>query len=41
MKAICMHRWTDDIDEDMEKVKTEFDTFLEGMEDLPAMIERM
>lgn len=38
MKTIYIHRWTDDVDEDMEKVETEFDAFLESMDDLPATI---
>ncbi|KAJ5177098.1 haloacid dehalogenase [Penicillium canariense] len=38
MKTIYIHRWTDDIDEDIEKVKTEFDVFLENMETLPEAI---
>ncbi|KAJ9414477.1 HAD-like domain-containing protein [Fusarium oxysporum] len=41
IKTIYIHRWTDDVDEDMEKVKEEFGVFLEGMEELPATIERM
>ncbi|KAH7147856.1 HAD-like domain-containing protein [Fusarium sp. MPI-SDFR-AT-0072] len=41
IKTIYIHRWTDDVDEDMEKVKGEFAAFLEGMEELPATIERM
>ncbi|KAF5234558.1 hypothetical protein FAUST_7538 [Fusarium austroamericanum] len=39
MKTIYIHRWTDDVDEDMEKVKGEFGAFLEGMEELPATIK--
>ncbi|KAF9874354.1 haloacid dehalogenase [Colletotrichum karsti] len=41
MKTVYIHRWTDDIDEDMEKVKKEFDAFLEGMEELPAVIKKL
>lgn len=41
MKTIYVHRWTDDIDEDVEKVKKEFDVFLESMDDLPDTIARM
>ncbi|TDZ14618.1 (S)-2-haloacid dehalogenase 1 [Colletotrichum orbiculare MAFF 240422] len=41
MKTIYIHRWTDDIDEDMEKVKVEFDVFLEGMKGLPAAIKQL
>lgn len=38
MKVVYIHRWTDDVDEDMEKVKNEVDAFLENMEDLPRTI---
>lgn len=38
MKTVYIHRWTDDLDEDMEKVRTEFDAFLEDMKDLPATL---
>lgn len=41
MQTIYIHRWTDDIDEDMTEVKTEFDSFLEDMEGLPAVISKM
>lgn len=41
MKTIYIHRWTDDIDEDMKKVETEFDVFLEDMGGLPDAIQRM
>lgn len=41
MKTIYIHRWTDDVDEDMEKVKKEFDVFLEDMNDLPAVVAKM
>ena len=41
LKTIYIHRWTDDVDEDMEKVKTEFDVFLEDMKDLPSVIARI
>ncbi|OLN85835.1 (S)-2-haloacid dehalogenase 1 [Colletotrichum chlorophyti] len=41
LKTVYIHRWTDDIDEDMDKVKTEFDFFLASMEDLPAVISRL
>jgi 2-haloacid dehalogenase len=40
MKSIYIHRWTDDIDEDMDNVK-EFAVFLENMEGLPAAISTM
>lgn len=38
MKTIYIRRWTDDINEDMDKVREEFDIFLENMEDLPRAI---
>lgn len=38
MKTIYIHRWTDDIDENMDKVKEEFDVFLEDMKGLPTAI---
>ncbi|GKT56156.1 haloacid dehalogenase [Colletotrichum tofieldiae] len=38
LKTVYVHRWTDDVDEDMDKVKLEFDAFLEDMEDLPSVI---
>ncbi|KAJ5819829.1 hypothetical protein N7474_005420 [Penicillium riverlandense] len=41
MKTIYVHRWTDDVDEDMLKVKNEFGVFLENMEGLPAAIASM
>lgn len=41
LKTIYVHRWTDDVDEDMEKVKGEFDVFLDDMERLPAVISEM
>ena len=41
MQTIYIHRWTDDVDEDMEKVKTEFDAFLDDMGDLPATIAKI
>ncbi|KAF2420588.1 HAD-like protein [Tothia fuscella] len=41
MRTIYINRWTDDTDEDMDKVKTEFDVFLEDMEELPAKIQKM
>jgi 2-haloacid dehalogenase len=41
MKTIYIHRWTDDIDEDMDNVKREFAVFLENMEGLPAAISTM
>ncbi|KAK2592347.1 hypothetical protein QQS21_009967 [Conoideocrella luteorostrata] len=41
MKTIYIHRWTDDVDENMEHVKTEFDVYLEDMSSLPDKIENM
>ncbi|CAI6080291.1 unnamed protein product [Clonostachys chloroleuca] len=41
MKTIYIHRWTDDIEEDMEQVRGEFDVFLEDMESLPAAIANL
>ncbi|KZL85263.1 haloacid type ii [Colletotrichum incanum] len=38
LKTVYVHRWTDDVDEDMDKVKLEFDAFLEDMTDLPSVI---
>lgn len=38
MKTIYIHRWTDDVDEDMERIKGEFDAFLEDMEGLRSTI---
>ncbi|KAF4770827.1 hypothetical protein N7455_007233 [Penicillium solitum] len=38
LRTVYVHRWTDDIDEDMELVKTEFDVFLENMNDLAGAI---
>jgi 2-haloalkanoic acid dehalogenase type II len=40
MKTVYIHRWTDDINEDMELVKGENDFFLEDMTDLSAVIAR-
>lgn len=41
MKTVYVRRWTDDIEEDMEAVKDEFDAFLESMEELPGIVEKM
>jgi 2-haloalkanoic acid dehalogenase type II len=41
IRTIYIHRWSDDSDEDMDKVRTEFDVFLENMEELPATIKKM
>jgi FMN phosphatase YigB (HAD superfamily) len=40
MKTVYIHRWTDDINEDMDIVKRENDFFLEDMTELAAVIER-
>ncbi|KAH7175238.1 HAD-like domain-containing protein [Dactylonectria macrodidyma] len=41
MNTVYIHRWTDDVDENMEKVEREFDVFLDSMKDLPTIIGRM
>ena len=41
MRTIYIHRWTDDINEDMEVVKGENDFFLENMKELAATIEQL
>jgi len=41
MKAVYVHRWTDDIKEDMEVVKGENDFFLEDMTSLAEVIEQL
>jgi 2-haloacid dehalogenase len=41
LRTIYIHRWTDDIDEDTEKVKTEFDFYLENMESLSDTIAKL
>ncbi|KAK5191129.1 hypothetical protein LTR96_003154 [Exophiala xenobiotica] len=41
MRTVYIHRWTDDINEDMEVVKGENDFFLEGMTDLVEVIGRL
>lgn len=41
LKTVYIHRWTDDIDEDMDKVRTEFDAFLDDMETLSVVISKM
>lgn len=41
LRTIYIHRWTDDIDEDMEKVRTEFDFYLDDMETLPDTIAKL
>jgi 2-haloacid dehalogenase len=41
IKTIYIHRWTDDVDENMDQVRGEFGAFLEGMEELPATIRKM
>lgn len=39
LRTVYVHRWTDDVDEDMDKVKSEFDAFLEDMTGLPRIID--
>lgn len=41
MKTVYVHRWTDDIQEDMELVKAQNDCFLEDMTNLAAVIGRL
>jgi 2-haloacid dehalogenase len=41
MRTVYIHRWTDDINEDMEVVKQENDFFLEDMTDLVEAIGRL
>ena len=41
MKTVYIHRWTDDINEDMEVVKGENDYFLEDMTSLAEVIGRL
>jgi 2-haloalkanoic acid dehalogenase type II len=41
MRTVYIHRWTDDINEDMEVVKGENDFFLEDMIGLAAVIGRL
>ena len=41
MKTVYIHRWTDDINEDMEVVKLENDFFLEDMKSLATVVQRL
>lgn len=41
MKTVYIHRWTDDINEDMELVKGENDFFLEDMTNLAVVIGQL
>lgn len=41
MRTIYIHRWTDDINEDMAAVRGEFEEFLEDMSTLPTVINKM
>ena len=41
MKTVYVHRWTDDVNEDMEVVKEENDFFLEDMSSLVEVIGRL
>ncbi|KAL1610127.1 hypothetical protein SLS60_001792 [Paraconiothyrium brasiliense] len=41
IKTVYVRRWTDDVEEDMDALREEFDGFLDGMEGLPSEIERL
>jgi 2-haloalkanoic acid dehalogenase type II len=41
MKTVYVRRWTDDIEENMEVVKVEFDAFLESMDGLLEVVEKL
>ncbi|CAI7570758.1 unnamed protein product [Penicillium bialowiezense] len=41
LRTVYVHRWTDDINENMEQVKSEFDVFLTNMDDLAATIKAL
>ncbi|PVH95334.1 HAD-like protein [Periconia macrospinosa] len=41
MKTVYVRRWTDDIEEDMEALKGEFNVFLEDMRDLEDVIKKL
>ena len=41
MKTVYIHRWTDDINEDMDVVRGENDFFLEDMTDLATVIAQL
>ncbi|KAF7627993.1 putative hydrolase [Aspergillus flavus] len=41
MKTVYIHRWTDDIHEDMEIIKGENDFFLEDMTNLAGVIQQL
>ncbi|KAJ5334435.1 Haloacid dehalogenase type II [Penicillium brevicompactum] len=41
LRTVYVHRWTDDVDENMEQVRSEFDAFLEDMRDLAAVIRAL
>ncbi|KAI9699936.1 MAG: hypothetical protein M1820_006998 [Bogoriella megaspora] len=41
MRTVYIHRWTDDINEDMDIVRSENNYFLEDMSSLVAVIERL
>jgi 2-haloalkanoic acid dehalogenase type II len=38
LRTVYVHRWTDDVDEDMTRVRNEFDVFLESMDGLMSAI---
>lgn len=41
LRTVYVHRWTDDVDENMEQVRSEFDAFLGDMDDLAAVIRAL
>ncbi|KAL2877093.1 hypothetical protein SGCOL_007715 [Colletotrichum sp. CLE4] len=41
LRTIYVHRWTDDVDEDMEQVRSEFDVFLDDMIELPKAVDSL
>lgn len=41
LRTIYVYRWTDDVDEDQESLKKEFDIYLENMDTLPEAIQRL
>ncbi|KAJ4350015.1 uncharacterized protein N0V89_008636 [Didymosphaeria variabile] len=41
IKTVYVRRWTDDVEEDMDALRHEFDGLLESMEGLPGEIERL
>jgi 2-haloacid dehalogenase len=41
MRTIYIHRWTDDVHENVAQLQTEFDAYLEDMEHLPDEIAKL